>query len=152
MEKYIWKIIGKIGFVFNIFFIITFIIFVFFSSYQNIQIFNDKPKEGIITDKNVYDSQDSAYQSYIYTVRIRNKNYYTGTSIREEYDIGSKVKGYTVGESSFNLIYVNNQKVGSKYSLFDYFCFLSSILIILIVIYKIKKRYYEKNSYLYHII
>ncbi|UOH78699.1 hypothetical protein MT996_04320 [Ornithobacterium rhinotracheale] len=60
--------------------------------------------------------------------------------IPEDVATGWVVKGYIVGSRSFVLTYVNEQKVGNKYSLFDYVCFLLLFLIIAVVIYKLINR------------
>ncbi|GIM53336.1 hypothetical protein CAPN004_23650 [Capnocytophaga cynodegmi] len=84
------------------------------------------------------------YKAFLYTIQIENKKYYSTNSISTNYEIGDVVGGYIRGKKSFILTEVNGIKVGNRYRFTDYIYFILSLLVILIIIYKIKK-YYEKN-------
>ncbi len=152
MVKYISKIINKIiGTFFSAFHIFIFIavtILVFRSTYLNLSIINAPLKKGMITDVEVETGsgrETHAYRAFGYTIQIENKKYYSSNNpFSRKHEIGDVVRGYIRGKKGFILTEVNGIKVRNKYNIPDYICFILSLLIVFIIIYKIKK-YYEKN-------
>lgn len=141
MVKYISKIINKILFTFVIFNIIGAVIFIFWSTYQSLSIINAPLKKGVIIDVEIQTGigrETHSYRAFGYTIQIENEKYYSTNSISTKYKIGDVVRGYIRGEKSFILTEVNGVRVGNRYRFQDYIYFILSLLIILIIIYRMK--------------
>lgn len=117
-------------------------IFIFFNSYQKLSIIGKSEKKGIIisvANQEGISSDTYSYKSYLYSILIEKKTYYSISNINERYDSGSIVSGYVFGSKSFILTHVNNKKIGNKYSFIDYMCFVFTLIIIVFIIYKLIK-------------